>query len=210
MKRSSRQNSTAARSRQRSSRTGSRQSRSEPHPLADLQQGRQHGESMLYDPNQNFNYKAQEIRYSKAAGQSGEVMRPDSGGFRVPSSGRSTAGYWSPGAVRIYCDCQGGGAEPYGRILQLAIAAVPHTLVLQTSSEVTLLRWITPPSCDFTGADFEPVAFAGPDDNDVVTFEITPVGNPYYSFETLGGCSSEIMCARVMDLEPNSTILKLM
>ena len=176
--------------------------------LPELTAGRDHGQVMLYDPNAAYNYKSEMARYEKAIALTPEVMRPDVGGYRVPSAGRSDRGYWSPGAVRVYCQC-GGTSDPYGTILQFDIGPGLHTLVVQSADPVTLMRWSSEPNCEFTDPELVPVATATPESG-AATFSLNVTGTPFYSFQTGSGYSLAFRCARVINLEPDTTIIQLL
>jgi hypothetical protein len=206
-----RSDARTSRANARRARTGQRASGSPKPPppdLAELRQGRDHGELMLYDPNAAFNYQSEQVRYLKAVDLAPDAMRPETGGYRIASAGRSTAGYWTPGAVRVYCQC-GGTPDPYGTILEFDIESGVHDLTLRTEQEVTLMLWRSAPDCDFAGADLVPVATLTPEAG-VASLAISIAANPYYSFQVGDGYNLAFACVKVVNLEPQATILQLL
>jgi hypothetical protein len=199
-KKDARSNARRARTGNRVSGTGSSKARD---PLANLYAGRDQGQVMLYDPNAAQRYKSEEQRYNAAITLSPGVMRPDSGGYRLSSSGRSNKGYWSPGAVRLYCPCSD---DRYGKILELDMGGENHELVIQTPGEVTLMRWTSAPNCEFSEPDLEPIEAQSPGDGDTVRFTVTPPG--FYSLEIAGGCETYFACMEIVNLEPAATIIR--
>lgn len=198
-----RKDASASAKRQRSSQRVSGGAKARARPLAELYAGRDQGEAMLYDPNATQRYKSEEVRYQAAIALTPEVMRNgDSGGYRVASSGRSTAGYWSPGVVRLYCPCAG---EAEGKILELDLGGASHDLVIRTSGDITLMRWTNAPNCEFSDPGLEPLGTLTPDDG-TVRFSVPPVG--FYSLEQGGGCVVVTPCMRIVNLDPAATIIQ--
>jgi hypothetical protein len=199
-KKDARSNARRARTVNRVSGTGSSKPRD---PLAALYAGREQGQLMLYDPNAEQRYKSEEQRYNAAIALSPDVMRPDGGGYRLSSGGRSTKGYWSPGAVRLYCPCS---TERYGKVLEFDMGSEDHELVIQTPSEITLLKWTNAPNCEFSDPGFEPIGTQSPGSGSTVRFTVNPPG--FYSLEVAGGCVSYFACLEIVNLEPAATIIR--
>lgn len=217
-KRSSKRNAKANAARRMGDRDGSASSAKPYVPLADLKRGRDHGDAMLYDPNQEYNYKSGEIRYGNAIGLAPQVMRSPDGLFRVPSSGRSEKGYWSPALVRLWCKCS-TAAGRWGTILEVPGFDPFQWVVKSPSLEVLgIWRWQGEPDCTTLGGSGEliEIANAQPDfdlpDPSVFTFSLGSSVPGFYSI-SLGyvgsGGDFRFTCFKVNNVQPGGIAIEI-
>lgn len=213
-KRSSKRNAKANAARRMGDRDGSASSAKPYVPLADLKRGRDHGDAMLYDPNQEYNYKSGEIRYGNAIGLASQVMRSPDGLFRVPSSGRSDKGYWSPGQARMWCNVELG--RPYGMILEVPSSdgTIEFVIKVPTNETVILWLWTGEPDCNLLGGGAEMMEMEAkiPDEETLtVTYSLDIAGLHYWSISQgfFGSTGlGRFLAFRVNNFQPGSIALE--
>lgn len=216
MKRSSKRNARANSKRRQNDRDRSATGRKPEVLLAGLKQGREHGAAMLYDPNQEYNYKSGEERYQRAIAISPQAMLQPGGLWRVPAQGDSDRGYWTAGPVKLWCHCD--ALPDYGRIIEIPEFETDLAIAVRDTNgnRIGLWQWTGEPDCTLLGGAGELVelgsGFPTEESSWQVDFNIPQDGITYYSI-SLGsqpsGGNFYFGCFKVNNLRVGELLLEV-